>query len=81
MNLYRANGELWDPHYADAQELDWMLRRIVDAIRYRRRSLRVDDPYARAVARLTEAALEYTATRRSDPAAVGAAPRLPPWVN
>lgn len=75
MQLYKANGELWNPYYEDTRVLDDMLRRIVDAIRYRRTTLEAGDAYGRALTRLTEAATDYTATLRSDPTAAGPVPQ------
>jgi hypothetical protein len=79
MQLYKANGELWNPYLEDTRELDDLLRRIVDAIRYRRQTLDAADPYGKALARLTEAATEYTATLRKTPEAAGPVPRLNRW--
>lgn len=79
MQLYKANGDLWNPNYEDTRVLDDMLRRIVDGMRYRRQTLGNADPYGRALARLTEAATEYTATLRGDPEAAGPVPRVNRW--
>lgn len=75
MQLFKANGEVWNPHYEDTRVLDDMLRRIVDAIRYRRATLEDGDAYGKALTRLTEAATDYTAILRSDPKAAGPVPR------
>lgn len=81
MQLYNANGERWNPYYEDTRVLDDLLRRIVDAIRYRRQTLDNADPYGQALARLTEAATEYTATLRSDPEAAGPVPQIDRWAS
>lgn len=81
MYLYKANGEIWNPHTEDTRVLDDLLRRIVDAIRYRRTTLDDADPYGRALARLTDAVTEYTAVLRSDPTAAGPIPQLQRWVS
>jgi hypothetical protein len=76
MVLYKANGEIWHPHYEDTRALDDLLRRIVDAIRYRHTTLGAQDAYGKALARLSDAATEYTATLRSDPTAAGPVPEV-----
>lgn len=76
MFLYKENGELWNPYYEETDVLDDLLRRIVDAIRYRRGKLDHADRYGRAVARLSEAATEYTASLRADPDAAGPVPEV-----
>lgn len=81
MFLYKANGEIWNPYYEETRVLDDLLRRIVDAIRYRRTTLGDADPYGRALARLTEAATEYTATLRTDPDAAGPVPEVRRWAS
>ncbi|UCC25268.1 MAG: hypothetical protein JSU98_16330 [Gemmatimonadales bacterium] len=81
MQLYKANGEIWNPHYADIRELDHLLRKIVDAIRYRRPTLSDQDAYGQAVTHLTEAAMQYTAIRRREEAAAGSTPLLYPWMH
>ena len=78
MDLYNADGTVWNPHREDTRDLDDLLRRIVDAIRYRRRTPEALDVYGQAVTRLTEAATEYTAILRSDPKAAGDPPELFP---
>jgi hypothetical protein len=75
--LYKANGELWNPHYEKTEVLDELLRRIVDALRYRRTQLGTEDAYGRAVAGLIEAATHYTTQLRANPAAAGPVPRVP----
>lgn len=70
MQLYKADGEIWEPHEAEPHELDILLRRIVDAIRYQRRSLYDLDSYDKAVTRLTEATIEYAAARRWSPVVI-----------
>ena len=74
MFLYKHDGEIWNPCYEETEVLDDVLRRIVDAIRYRRTSIEDSDDYGRAVVRLTEAVTQYTRTLRSDPAAAGPVP-------
>jgi predicted short-subunit dehydrogenase-like oxidoreductase (DUF2520 family) len=81
MQLYKANGEIWNPHYADVRELDHLLRKIVDAIRYRRPALSDQDAYGQAVTHLTEAAMEYTAVRRRERAATGSVPDSFTWMH
>lgn len=79
MYLYKANGEIWNPHTEDTRVLDDLLRRIVDALRYRRTTLDDVDAYGKALSTLTEAALDYTAVLRRDPAAAGPVPELNRW--
>lgn len=79
MQLYNGDGEFWNPYLEDTRELDDLLRRIVDAIRYRRPTLNNQDPYGKALARLTEAVTDYTSTLRKDPEAAGPVPRINRW--
>lgn len=79
MYLYKADGELWNPHSEDTRVLDDLLRRIVDALRYRRPTLDDSDAYGQALAQLTDAATQYTAALRSDPQAAGPVPELHRW--
>jgi len=76
MFLYKANGEVWNPCYEETEVLDDVLRRIVDAIRFRRTTIDDGDAYGQAVVELTEAVTQYTRTLRSDPAAAGPVPRV-----
>ena len=76
MHLFDENGDIWDPNFEETRVLDDLLRRIVDAIRYRRVPIQSADAYAEAVAKLTEAVTDYTATLRADPAAAGPTPTM-----
>ena len=78
MDLYKADGSIWNPHGEDTRDLDDLLRRIVDAIRYRQGIPEALDLYGQSVTRLTEAATQYTAALRSAPEAAGNPPELVP---
>ena len=60
-----SSDPAFNPYSAELDELDARLRQIVDAIRFRRPTLLDEDDYGRAVTRLTEAVIDYTAARRS----------------
>ena len=64
MELYDARGRALDLYDTELEELDALLRQVVDAIRYRRTTLGDGDPYGRAVTRLTEVTLDYTVALR-----------------
>ena len=81
MLLYKANGEPWDPYREETRVLDVLLRQIVDALRFRRPKLDNADPYGGAIANLTAAATEYSATLRSDPDAAGTVPHTHSWAS
>jgi hypothetical protein len=81
MSLYKANGDPWNPQYEETRVLDDVLRRIVDALRYRRPGLSEDDAYARALARLSEAATDFTTAFRENPAAAGPTPEAWRWAS
>lgn len=81
MLLYKANGEPWNPFYEETHVLDDLMRRIIDALRYRRPGLESTDDYSQALARLSEAATEYTAALRRDREAAGRVPEVRRWAS